>query len=121
MNPFGFLDGADDPAGLLVGLVLGLVLMLFGGIVLTFAVLASEVLLLALVLLPLLAAARVFWVIPWVVEARRGQATLGVWRARGWGASAELIRTVSDAYRRGEDPETPSDGAFRMPGEPLSP
>jgi len=103
-NPFAFVDGADDLAGVAVGLVLGIVFLVFGGIILTVAVFASEALLLVLLLLPLFAAARMFWVLPWIIEARNGDTVLGVDRVRGWRDSEARIQEIATAYQQGRDP-----------------
>ncbi|MFL6108712.1 MAG: hypothetical protein ACJ72L_17270 [Marmoricola sp.] len=103
-DPFMFLDGADDPAGAAVGCVLGIVFFLFGGLILTIAVFASEALLLLLLLVPLVAAGRMFWVLPWIIEARNGDALLGTEMVRGWRDSGQRIREIAEAYQRGQDP-----------------
>lgn len=102
-----FLDltgGADDPAGFLVMIVLGIVAGLVLALVLPFAVLASEFLLVLALLVPLLALARVFWVLPWIIEATNGDLLLGIDKVRGWRESSERIDEIAAAYRRGEDP-----------------
>jgi hypothetical protein len=53
---------------------------------------------------PLLVLARVFWMLPWIVEARYGDTLLGIDQVRGWRDSSERIRQVSAASERGEDP-----------------
>ena len=103
-DPFMFLDGADDPAGAAVGCVLGIVFFLFGGIILSITFLFGEALLLLLLLIPLLVVARLFWVLPWIIEARNGNETLGVEKVRGWRDSRDRIQEIADAYQRGEDP-----------------
>lgn len=103
-NPFGFIEGADDLAGVAFGLVAGIVLFLFGGLVLTFAVLAGEALLVLLLLVPLLAAARLVQVLPWIIEVEYGDEILGTVAVRGWRASEEKLQEVAAAYQRGEDP-----------------
>ena len=72
------------------------------------AVLAGEVFLLLILLLPLLAAARMFWLLPWIIEATNGDAVLGTVGVRGWGESEERIRAIAAGYQRGEDPFSPS-------------
>jgi hypothetical protein len=84
--------------------VAGVAIVLVGGIVATLAIFASEALLLLLLLVPLLVVARLLWIAPWVVEARSDQGTLGLVKVRGWRDSAERIRDLADACRRGEDP-----------------
>jgi hypothetical protein len=107
-NPFDFIDGADGLEGLVFGLVLGVVLLLFGGIILTVAIFASEALLLLLLLVPLFAIARILWVLPWIIEAKVGDTLLGVERVRGWRDSADRIRDIAAAYERGQDPFAPA-------------
>ena len=75
-----------------------------GGIVLTLAVLVSEMILLFLLLLPLLLVARVLWVLPWVIEATYGDEILGVDKVRGWRASSDRIREIAASYERGDNP-----------------
>ena len=76
-NPFDFLDLNDGLEGIVFGLVLGLVFLLFGGIILTIAIFASEALVLLLLLVPLFAIARILWVLPWIIEVRNGDTLLG--------------------------------------------
>ncbi len=101
---FDILGAADDPISFVALFVIAIVLALFGGIILAVALMASEFLLLLALLLPLLAAARVFWILPWVIEARYAETVLGTVGVRGWRDSQEKIREVAGAYQRGEDP-----------------
>lgn len=103
-NPLHTIDGADDLAGIAAGLVAGLVLFLFGGIILTVALFASEALLLLLLLVPLSAALRFFWVLPWIIEVTGGNETLGTERVRGWRGSEDRLREIAIAYEQGQDP-----------------
>lgn len=103
-NPLSFVDLAEGPGSLLAAVLLGLVFFLFGGIILTIAVLASEALLLIALLIPLLAVARMFWILPWVVEATNGDTVLGTMPVRGWRDSEAQIHDIAEAYQRGEDP-----------------
>jgi hypothetical protein len=103
----GFVDlteGADDPAGFVVAIVLGLVLSVVLALLLPFALLASEFLLVVALLVPLLVLARLFWMLPWVIEAVDGDTRLGVDKVRGWRASSERVREIAAAYERGQDP-----------------
>jgi hypothetical protein len=97
-------DGAGDPVGFVVALVLGLVVSVLLALLLPFAILASELLLVVALLVPLLVLARVFWMLPWIVEARNGDSLLGIDKVRGWRDSAERIREIAAAYERGQDP-----------------
>jgi hypothetical protein len=97
-------DSADDPAGFVVALVLGLVASVLLALLLPFAILASELLLVAALLVPLLVLARVFWMLPWIVEARYGDTLLGIDKVRGWRDSSDRIREIAAAYERGQDP-----------------
>lgn len=97
-------DGADDPLGLVLAIVLGLVVSVLLALLLPFAVLASEFLLVIALLVPLLVLARIFWMLPWVIEAADGDTLLGVDKVRGWQASSERIRDIAAAYERGQDP-----------------
>jgi len=83
------------------------VLLLFGGIILTVVIFGFEALLLLALLIPLLALARIMWVLPWVIEATNGDTVLGRERVRGWHDSSERIREIAAAYQRGEDPFEP--------------
>ena len=103
-NPFDFLDLNDGLEGIVFGLVLGLVFLLFGGIILTIAIFASEALVLLLLLVPLFAIARILWVLPWIIEVQNGDTLLGLERVRGWRDSTERIRDIAAAYERGQDP-----------------
>jgi hypothetical protein len=102
-DPFNVVGG-DDPAGFLFSLALAVVLTLFGGVIITILVLGLEAVLLVLLLIPLLALARMLWVLPWVIEATHGETLLGVERVRGWQGSAARIREIASAYERGHDP-----------------
>jgi hypothetical protein len=99
-----FLIDADGLEGVVFGLVLTIIFVLFGGVILTVAVFASEALLLVLLLVPLFAIARILWVLPWVIEATNGDTVLGRERVRGWRDSSERIRDIAAAYERGQDP-----------------
>ncbi len=107
-NAFDIVDGADDPVSFLGLLALAVVLTLFGGIILTIAVLASEALLLVALLIPLLALARMLWILPWVVEATYGDTVLGTVPVCGWRDSEAQIQDIAQAYQRGEDPFDPT-------------
>jgi hypothetical protein len=96
--------GGEDPAGFVFSLVLALVLILFGGIIVTVVIFASELLLLIALLAPLFAIARILWVLPWIVEATNGDTVLGRERVRGWRDSSERIQEIAAAYERGQDP-----------------
>ena len=103
----GFVDltgGADDPVGFLVMIVLGVAASVVLAIVLPFAILASELVLVVALVVPLLALARVFWMLPWIIEATNGDTRLGIDKVRGWRASGERIREIAAAYERGQDP-----------------
>lgn len=100
----GVFDGVDDLGGLLFAVVFAIVVFLFGGIVLTVAIFASEALLLLLLLVPLFAAARMFWVLPWIIEATYEDQVLGMAKVRGWRDSEETIREIATAYQQGGDP-----------------
>jgi len=97
-------DGADDPIGFVVMIVLGLVASLVLAIILPFAVLASELLLVLVLLVPLIVLARIFWMLPWVIEVSNGDTVLGIQKVRGWRDSSERIREIAAAYERGQDP-----------------
>jgi hypothetical protein len=107
VNPLQFVDVAEGPGSLVAGIVLGLVFFVCGGIILTVAVLASEALLLVALVIPLLALARMLWILPWIVEATNGDTVLGTVAVRGWRDSQDQIHDIADAYRRGEDPFEP--------------
>lgn len=96
--------GASDPLSFLVLIVLGLVAGVVLAVVLTFALLASEFLLVLVLLVPLLGLARLFWVLPWVIDVHDEDRRLGVTRVRGWRASEERIQELVDDYRLGRDP-----------------
>ena len=103
----GFVDltgGADDPLGFVAALVLGLVATVVLAALLPFAILASELLVVLGLLVPLLVLARVFWMLPWIVEATNGSTLLGIDKVRGWRDSGERIEEIAAAYARGEDP-----------------
>jgi hypothetical protein len=110
VDPFWAIDGSD-PGEIIFGLILGLVFLLFGGIILTVFVFAGEFLLLLLLLFPAFVVARMFWVLPWIIEAREGTSTLGLVKVRGWRDSEEKIRDLAASYRRGEDPFDVRDAA----------
>ncbi len=95
--PIDFVDGLE---GLVIGIVAAIVIVLFGSIILF----GAEAFLLLLLLLPLLALARMFWILPWVIEAVYGDQVLGKVGVRGWRDSSEKIRALAEAYQRGEDP-----------------
>ena len=94
------LDFTDGIEGLLFGLIFAIVVILFGSII----VFGFEIVLVVVLLVPLFALLRMFWVLPWVIEARNGNELLGVEKARGWRDSADRIRDIAAAYQRGEDP-----------------
>lgn len=104
VNDFPLLDAADGIEGLVFSLVFGLIVLVFGGIILTALLFASEALLLLLLVVPLLAAARLFWVLPWIIESRTGATLLGAEKVRGWRASEDRIREIATAYQQGQDP-----------------
>lgn len=103
-NPFGLIEAADDLAGSALGLVLGIVLFVFGGVILSVTLLAGEGLLLLLLLVPLFLAARMFWVLPWIIEASNGITVLGQIKVRGWRDSEERLREIATTYEQGSDP-----------------
>jgi hypothetical protein len=98
------IPDADSLEGFAFGLVMALVWLLVGGIVLSITVLFGEALLLLLLLLPILAAGRMFWLLPWVIEASQGDVVLGLAKVRGWRDSEERIREIATAYQHGRDP-----------------
>lgn len=98
------LDGADDPVSAIALLVASLVATVVVALLLTFGLFAGEILLLAVVLVPLLGIARVLWIVPWIIESTRGDTVLGIEKVRGWRASSERIAEIAAAYERGEDP-----------------
>jgi hypothetical protein len=103
----GWVDltgGADDPVSFIVLVIGGFVAGIVLAVVLTFALLASEFLLVLGLLVPILALARVFWVLPWIIEATNGDTLLGLEKVRGWRDSEDRIRDIAAAYQRGEDP-----------------
>jgi hypothetical protein len=107
----GFVDltgGADDPLSFVGLVVLGLVASLVLAILLPFAILASEFLVVLVLVVPLLLLLRVFWLLPWIVGASNGDTLLGIDKVRGWRDSAERIREIAAAYARGEDPFRPA-------------
>ncbi|MGO4258026.1 hypothetical protein [Marmoricola sp. RAF53] len=95
--PLDFTDGLE---GLVIGIVVAIVFVLFGG----FIIFGFEAILLLLLLVPLFALARMFWILPWIVEASYGDTVLGKTGVRGWRDSEEKIRELAGAYQRGEDP-----------------
>jgi CBS domain containing-hemolysin-like protein len=104
IDAFDIAGFADDPVSFLALFVIAILLALFGGIILATALMASEILLLLALLLPLLAAARMFWILPWVIEARYAETVLGTVGVRGWRDSGDKLREVASAYQRGQDP-----------------
>jgi hypothetical protein len=94
------MDFTDGLEGLLFGLVFAVVIALFGSIILF----GFEILLVAVLLVPLIALLRAFWVLPWVIETTNGDTLLGIEKVRGWRDSEERIREIAAAYQRGEDP-----------------
>jgi len=103
----GFVDltgGADDPLGFVLAVGLGLVASVVLAALLPFAILASEFLVVLALLVPLLVLARVFWMLPWVIEATNGDTLLGVDKVRGWSESSARIREIAAAFERGRDP-----------------
>lgn len=106
-DALSFID-IDDLGGLVFSIVLAVVFVLFGGIILTMLLFGFELVLLLLLLVPVLALARVFWVLPWIVEAAHGGETLGSVAVRGWRDSEAKIREIAAAYQRGEDPFAPT-------------
>jgi hypothetical protein len=103
----GFVDltgGTADPAGFVAALVIGVVVSVVLALLLPFAILASELLLVLALLVPLLVLARLFWMLPWILEARSGDTLLGIDKVRGWRDSSERIREIAAAYERGQDP-----------------
>jgi hypothetical protein len=104
------VDPSDTPVGDIVGadgiggLVFSLVLTLFGGVILLVAIFASEALLLIGLVIPILAIARILWVLPWTIAATSSGTVLGVDKVRGWRDSSERIREIAAAYERGQDP-----------------
>ena len=94
---FDFVDGIE-------GIVFSLVLTLFGGVILLVAIFASEAILLVGLIIPILAIARILWVLPWVIAVTSGDALLGIDRVRGWRDSSERIRDIAAAYERGQGP-----------------
>jgi len=99
-NALEALDFTDGVEGIVFGLVFAIVIALFGGIIFF----GFELVLVLVLLLPLLAVLRMFWVLPWVIEATHGNDQLGVEKVRGWRDSEERIREIAAAYQRGEDP-----------------
>jgi len=103
----GWVDltgGADDPVSFIVLVIGGFLAGIVLAVVLTFALLASEFLVVLGLLVPLFALARVFWVLPWIIEAHNGDTLLGLDKVRGWRDSENRIRDIAAAYQRGEDP-----------------
>ena len=92
--------GTGGIEGLVFGIILAIVVALFGSIILF----GFELVVVLVLLVPLLALLRFFWVLPWVVEATHGNELLGVEKVRGWRDSEERIRDIAAAYQRGEDP-----------------
>jgi hypothetical protein len=103
----GFVDltgSADDPMGFVVGVALGLVATVVLAAILPFAILASEFLVVLALVVPLLVLARVFWMLPWIIEAANGDTLLGIDKVRGWRESSERIHDIAAAFERGQDP-----------------
>ena len=95
-----WLDASDGIEGFVASLILLIVIALFGGIIFF----GFELVVVALLLVPLIALLRMFWVLPWVIEARNGELVLYLERVRGWRSSQERIQELAEAYQRGEDP-----------------
>jgi hypothetical protein len=103
----GFVDltgGADDPLGFVLAIALGLIASVVLAALLPFAILASEFLVVLALLVPLLVLARVFWMLPWVIEATNGDTLLGIDKVRGWSESSARIREIAADFERGRDP-----------------
>jgi hypothetical protein len=100
MDPDLIADGADDPIGCLVMLVLGLVVLPLLSIV---VILAAEMLLL-LLLLPFVVTARMAFGRKWWVEARLGYRAHAEEEVGSWRASAHRIREIASAIERGDPP-----------------
>ena len=99
-----FIPSFDSLEDFAVGLVLAVIWLLVGGLILSLTILFGEALLLVLLLLPLLAVARMFWVLPWIIEATNGDTVLGVEKVRGWRDSSDRIQEIATAYQQGRDP-----------------
>lgn len=95
-----FVGFSDGLAGIVAGLVIGLLVVLLGG----FVIMGFEAVLVVALLVPILALLRALAVIPWVVEATRGDEVLGIAKVRGWRESTERIRDIAASYERGEQP-----------------
>jgi hypothetical protein len=100
-DSLGFPE-VDSIEAAVVGVVMAVIWLLIGGLILSLTILFSETLLLLLLLLPLLAVARAFWVLPWVIEARTADQVLAREKVRGWRDSEERIGAVAAMYERGE-------------------
>jgi hypothetical protein len=99
-NALGSLDLIDGLDGVVFGIILTILIFLFGTIILF----GFELVLVVVLLVPVLALLRVFWLLPWIIEARNGDTILGIERVRGWRDSEDRIREIAAAYQRGEDP-----------------
>lgn len=99
-NALDALDFVDGLEGLVVGLIGAIVVFLFGSIILF----GFELVVVLVLVLPLLALLRFFWLLPWIIDAHNGDELLGVERVRGWRESSERIQEIAAAYQRGEDP-----------------
>lgn len=104
VDPSDVTLGDIDVADGIGGLVFSLVLTLFGGVILLVAIFASEALLLIGLIIPILAIARILWLLPWTIAATSGATVLGVDKVRGWRDSSGRIREIAAAYERGQDP-----------------
>lgn len=92
----------DDPAGLVLVLVI-VFLVVLGPFVLMAVLIAAEILLL-LLLVPFAILGRVVFGRRWCVELRRGWTPWTEQPAGGWQASTLLIHEIADAVRRGVVP-----------------
>ncbi|MGZ4436733.1 MAG: hypothetical protein ACXVW6_03790 [Nocardioidaceae bacterium] len=88
------LIGGDDPVSFALSIVLALALTLLAPLIAVVVLLTGE-LLLALLLVPLVAAVRVLLRRPWLVEVRDGRTLLSAEPVVGWRASGERIRELS--------------------------
>jgi hypothetical protein len=99
-TPLDTMDFTDGIEGLIFGIILVIIFVLFG----TFIFFGFELVFVLVLLVPLLALMRVFWVLPWVIEAQHDHVALGSEKVRGWRDSEDRIRDIATAYQRGEDP-----------------
>ncbi|RNL79133.1 hypothetical protein [Nocardioides marmorisolisilvae] len=99
-NALEAMDLTDGIEGIVFGLIFAILVVLFGSIIFF----GFELVVVLVLLIPILALLRVFWVLPWIVEATHGNELLGVEKVRGWRDSEERIRDIAAAYQRGEDP-----------------